>query len=327
MGKSSGGGGDSQQTVYQNTLPEYARPYFERLMSRSEAASLQPYYTYPGARIEDWNQDQLGAFQGVRDLYNAGPDPRLDFASVISGNVANLQNPYTANSFQGGIFDNNAAQFYMNPYIQNVLNVQNDMLQSRFAEQQGLRNQQAVQSGAFGGSRSAIANQVAQRGLNEQMNLMNAQGLASAFDRAGELFERDRTARLGAERFTDDSQRAAAQLGLQYGQLGLEGAQNLAGLAKLMQDMQTEKIGLLSQAGSAQQQLGQKSLDVGYQDFLNQQGWERQMLDFYSRLLHGVPVGTSGSSTTTTGGASGLQGVIGGGIAGLGLLNALGAFN
>jgi len=321
-----GGGGSEEQTVYQSSLPEYAQPYFERLMARTEASSLQPYTTYPGQRLNDFSGDQLSAFQGTRDLYNAGPDPRLGFATSAAGNVLNLQNPYNATSFNGGVFDNAAAQQYMNPYIQNVLGVQNDMLQSRFAEQQGIRNAQAVKSGAFGGSRGAIANQVAQRGLNEQMNLMNAQGMAQAYDTGATLFDRDRVARLGAERMTDESNQFLANSGLQYGQLGLQGSQAMAGLAELAQKLQTDKLGLLSQAGAAQQQLGQKSMDIGYQDFLRQEGWERQMLDYYSRLLHGVPVGQSGT-TTTSGGSSSTAGILGGGIAGLGLLNSMGAFS
>lgn len=326
MGKSSGGGGSEEQTVYQSSLPEYAQPYFERLMSRSEAASLQPYVTYPGQRLEGFSNDQLSAFQGARDLYNAGPDPRLGYATSAAGNVLNLQNPYNAASFNGGTFDNAAAQQYMDPYIQNVLNVQNDMLQSRFAEQQGMRNAQQVKSGAFGGSRGAIANQVAQRGLNEQMNLMNAQGMSNAFNTAATLFDRDRMARLGAERMTDESNQFLANSGLQYGQLGLQGSQTMAGLAQLSQKMQEDKLGLLSQAGSAQQQLNQKSHDIGYNDFLRQEGWDRQMLDFYSRLLHGVPVGQNTTTTQSSGGGSTAGSILGGGLAGLGLLNSMGAF-
>ena len=40
------GGGSSQQptqsTTYTSNLPEYARPYFERMMGRAEAESNQP---------------------------------------------------------------------------------------------------------------------------------------------------------------------------------------------------------------------------------------------------------------------------------------------
>ena len=33
----SGGGAPTQSTTYTSNLPEYARPYFERLMNRTEA--------------------------------------------------------------------------------------------------------------------------------------------------------------------------------------------------------------------------------------------------------------------------------------------------
>ena len=45
MSKGGGGGGPqtTESTVTQTNLPEYAEPYFTRLMQRSEAESLQPY--------------------------------------------------------------------------------------------------------------------------------------------------------------------------------------------------------------------------------------------------------------------------------------------
>jgi len=57
MGGGSGGGAPTQSTTYTSNLPEYARPYFERMMGRSEAESNQPYVGYQGQRLAGFTPD------------------------------------------------------------------------------------------------------------------------------------------------------------------------------------------------------------------------------------------------------------------------------
>lgn len=76
MSSGKGGGGGqappTSQTVTQTNLPEYARPYFERLMDRSEGISQQPYPTYQGARLEGLSQNQQQAITGAQNLQIPG---------------------------------------------------------------------------------------------------------------------------------------------------------------------------------------------------------------------------------------------------------------
>ena len=39
------------QTVVQTNLPKYVKPYFERLLKRTEAESKQEYNPYTGQRL------------------------------------------------------------------------------------------------------------------------------------------------------------------------------------------------------------------------------------------------------------------------------------
>jgi hypothetical protein len=65
----------------------------------------------------------------------------------------------------------------MNPYMQNVVDIQQREAQ-RTADIAGTgRNAQAVKSGAFGGSRQAIMDAEANRNLATQMGDIQAQGL------------------------------------------------------------------------------------------------------------------------------------------------------
>ncbi len=75
MGGGSGGGAPTQSTTYTSNLPEYARPYFERMMSRSEAESNQPYVGYQGQRLAGFTPDTQAGFNITRNLAAQGnPD-------------------------------------------------------------------------------------------------------------------------------------------------------------------------------------------------------------------------------------------------------------
>ena len=71
-GKGGGGGGGSpppaSQTVTQTAIPEYARPYVERMLGKSEALTdinQNPYQAYGGQRIAEFSPLQQQAFANV----------------------------------------------------------------------------------------------------------------------------------------------------------------------------------------------------------------------------------------------------------------------
>ena len=81
---SFGGGGSSQPTdttVTQTNLPEYVQPYFERLLQRGEAESLQPVTTYQGPRLAYFGPDELAAQSLSRGFGLGCTNPELVQAS------------------------------------------------------------------------------------------------------------------------------------------------------------------------------------------------------------------------------------------------------
>lgn len=116
------------------------------------------------------------------------------FANRRFDTGANLE---TAN-FRNRSFTDQNVGAYMDPYIDNVLGAQQDMATRRFQEQQAGRDASAVAAGAFGGDRRFVADSLAQRDMNEQMNLMQQQGLSSAFNTAASLINTDEARRLSA---------------------------------------------------------------------------------------------------------------------------------
>ena len=263
-------GGDVTTQSTTGDLPEYIRPYVTDMLSRSKTVSEQPYQTYQNPRLADFSGDTNAAFQGIRDVAASGT-PDIDQALATTGGIAG----YTAGNIPG--MDMNA---YMNPYTQNVLDVQKQRATQTFQEQQAGRDASAIAAGAFGGDRRFVQDSLATRDLNQQMQEMDATGLAAAVDRATGLFQQDETnCRLGST-------------------LGLDAAAQQGRLGQQQQDMRLGAAEALSGVGSKIQQRDQAGLDLAYKDFVEQRDWPSKQLSLYSQLLSGTPV-TPSSSTTT----------------------------
>lgn len=325
---SSGGGStETKSTVTQSNLPDYARPYFERLMERGEALSLSDYQPYDGPRLAEMSgatsasQDLTGqiAQQGIAGLPQA--------MQTVGGNmmagqaIAAGSDPYQFNAAQR-FTDPGVAESYMSPYMRNVLDVQKDQARRQFQSQEGARNAQAVNAGAFGGGRQAVMEGVAERGLMDRMANIEATGMQNAYQQAGQMFGADRTALMGQEQAQAGENRAAA--GQQLNALGFAGQQagQLAGFGEMGRAADIQNAQLLEALGTAQESRDQRGLDLGYEDFLRQQAYPEQQLQVLSSIMRGVPVEPS---VTQIGYApyNPLQQVMGAGLTGIGLYRGL----
>ena len=174
------------------------------MMSQSgyQAGPIQSQYG--GSNIQS-------RFRGapVRSNYRAGPIRSQYAAAPIRTGVQGFGPQDYMRAARG--FDDRSAQKYMNPYLSNVLDRQQSRATDRFNEQRASRNQQAIKSGAFGGSRQAIADSVAQREMNQSLQDMEAKGLSDAFTQAQSQFQRDRDARFKGLTSADAGQLALAK--------------------------------------------------------------------------------------------------------------------
>jgi len=288
-------GGDQTTTSTSGDLPEYIKPYVTDMLSRSKTVSEQPYQTYNNPRLANFSGDTNAAFQGIRDV-NAQGTPELDQALATTGGIAG----YQANSIPN--MDVNA---YMSPYVGNVLDVQKQRATQSFQEQQAGRDAAAVAAGAFGGDRRFVQDSLAQRDLNQQMQEMDATGLAAAFDRGTSLFQ------------TDEENR---RLGTA---LGLSGAQTQGALSQTQQDMKLGLAEALSGVGAKKQQREQAGLDMAYQDFTNQRDYPKQQAEFYRSIISSTPVTPSQTSKTTTPAPDFLSQLLGLAVGGAGIWDLL----
>jgi len=190
--------------------------------------------------------------------------------------------------------DPRVTQALMNPYTQNVLDVQNRELERQAGIASAQRGAQAARSGAFGGSRQAIENAEANRNLAGMKTANTAQALNQAYQQA------QAQQQFGANLNLQGLQGAQQGLGtaLQGGQLGL------SGIGTALQGQQ----GALSGVGAANQayQTGIQGAQAGIQG-------AQAGLAGVDRQLAGTAQGMQGAQV-------GLQGVSGA-QAGYGLAN------
>jgi hypothetical protein len=174
-----------------------------------------------------------------------------------------------------------AAQNYMNPYMQNVVDIQKREAQ-RSADIAGTqRGAQAAKSGAFGGSRQAIMDAEANRNLSQQLGDIQATGSQAAFQNAQQQFNAEQAAGLQAQQanqqagITTGGQNLSANLATQQlgTQTGLQSslanlsAEQQANVQNQASQLQTQGLSAQQamQAALANQQYGLESQKLGEQ--------------------------------------------------------------
>jgi hypothetical protein len=218
--------------------------------------------------------------------------------------------------------DPRVTQALMNPYTQNVLDVQNRELDRQASIAGTQRGAQAARSGAFGGSRQAIENAEANRNLAGMKTANTAQALNQAYQQAQQAQQ------FGANLNLQGLQGAQQGLGtaLSGGQLGLsgigtalqgqQGALSGVGQAGAMYGlgMQGSQTGIQgTQAGLAGVNAANQAYQAGIQG--SQAGMQGASIG-----LQGVDRQLAGTAQGMQGAQVGLQGVSGA-QAGYGLAN------
>ena len=374
MGK---GGGSSQHptrtTSVSPSLPEYAAPFYQRLMGRTEAESNRPYEPFGGQRFAQFSPEQQESFGIASQIGRRGVPSALRLGTLRAADVATYDQPYdagqvrsdlaaggqydtqqvrsdlagggqyTPGTFETGQFtDPNVAAQYMNPFVENVIGAQRRRAEQRFGEDvvPGLRAQ-AVQQGAFGGSRAQLQEGLARERLNERLLDQDAQLRATAFQQAQGAFMSDaeraqraqqladvsaqQAARLGITRaeLADRAAQTGARMGLAGEELGLKSAAQLAQLGGLEQQYGLREEDVLRQVGEQRQAQEQQLLDIGYSDFLSERDFPRQQLGYLSGIMHGVPVSPQSETSVYQRPPSAGQQLLGYGLGGLGLARSV----
>lgn len=287
----------TQQVITQTSIPDYAKPYVETMLGQAGSLldpAYNPYVPYTGARYAQFSPLQLQSMQGAGQLQAA---PQMQTASNIAAYAAQQglgYGNYNPMQMQRESFATpGAAQQYMSPYMQNVVDVQQREArrQADIARQQ--QQAQAVAAGAFGGSRRNIQQAEANRALQTQLGGIQAQGLQNAYQQAQQQFNQEQAQRAQAMQLMEQSRQYGAGLGLQGLQAAMSGAGQLGQLGQGQFGQNLQALQLQNQMGQQQQQQAQNILNAQYQDWLNNQNWQYKNLGFFSDILRGLPMGQS----------------------------------
>lgn len=332
-----GGGGPSSQTITQSNIPDWLRPQAEAVLGGAmqelfnvkkgedgiyDVTGVKPYVPYSAnpadyvAGFSPLQQQAMGSAAGLQMPGQFGAATQMAGMSGLGGlGTAGLAQGYAGQQAGAGAdyarmaTDPSAMQAYMSPYMQNVVDVQQQAAQRQADIANQASQAKFAQSGAFGGARQGIQQAQAAADLARQKQGIQAAGLQQAFGEAQKAQQFG--ANLGLQGL------AGAQQGLQtslggYGLLGQQ-AGVLGGLGTQQLGAQRDIIGTQAQLGGLEQQRQQSIINQAISDYAQSQQYPLQQFNAYNALLRGYAV--PGQTATTYQAAPGLAQQ----VAGLGL--------
>jgi len=288
-----------QQTQY-GFAPEIAE-YAQTMLGQAAALTdteMNPFMQYQGERVAQFSPLQNQSYQNAALMQS---QPQLQDATALAGQagLGALNTQYTFNpadfnkAFSGATTrdaqGNVTGNAMMNPYMQNVVERQQQDAQRQADIARQTQNAQAARSGAFGGSGNLIANNQLNAALMRQKGDIQATGLQNAYNQA--MGQYNTQNQLNAQQ-----QQFGAGLGLQGLQAANQSAQNLGTLGNLQYQQNMGINQLQNQYGLQQQAQMQKDVDTKYQDYLNYQNYPYKQLGFMSDIIRGAPLTQTGSS-------------------------------
>lgn len=233
-----------------STLSPYVGEYVTDALARGSALAQAPYQAYQGPLTAGASDLQNQAFAGASDIAGAG---------------------FTPTQFSGGLFDTQAAQSYMNPYIQSALDPQLRELQRQSDIQRTQDAGRLTRAGAFGGSRQAIMESEGRRNLLDKQQDVLGQGYATAYDKAMAQFNADQGRSMDAQRATEASRQYGADFGLR-------------------------SVNQLADMGATQRGITSEGLAADKAQFEEQRDFAYAMPKYQLSLLSGLPIAANTTS-------------------------------
>jgi hypothetical protein len=229
------------------------------MLNEAQAVSQQPFQAYTGTMTAPMSGNQQQAVSQASKVANDGTAQADNTAATgLIGQVAN-------NGFSGDTINK-----YMSPYTQAVTDTGVAAANKAYTQQLAGIQTGAAGSGAFGGSREAIAEATAASNNNINVGTLTAKGNADAYNSAINTWQADNATKLNA-------------------------AQAYENAGQDVTAMNSTQISDLLKTGGVSQVIAQTDLTNQYNEFMRQQNWSAQQL---SPLINAVSV-AKGSPTQT----------------------------
>lgn len=243
-------------TSQSSTLSPWVGPYVTEALGRGQALANQPYEAYTGPLTAGPTGMQQQAFAGIQSIAGTGFTPET----------------YSAPQQ----FTGQAAQQYMNPFMQAALEPQLEEMRRQADIARLADAQRLTSAGAFGGSRQAIMESEGRRNLMDMQRRAIGEGMLGAFERGREQFNLEQGRATEAQQLGEQSRRYSSEFGLK----------SLADLAAM---------------GEQQRAIEQAGLSADKQQFEEEREWAYRMPQYQLGLLQGLPIGAETVTPNTTG--------------------------
>ena len=269
-----------QQTT--TTIPDYAKPYVEELLGSAQGLTdinQNPYMQYMGDRVAQFTPLQQQSYENAGLMQTA---PQLQDATALAG-MAGLGALNTQYTFKPSSFTSKDFDAISNPYMQSVVERQQQDATRQAAIAGQAQQAQAARSGAFGGSGDYLMRAQAAGNLARQKGDIQALGLSNAYNQAMQQYNTQ-------YQQNAQQQQYGAGLGLQGLQTANQAAQNLGNLGNTQYQQNMGINQMQNKYGGQQQQQMQNVLNNQYQDYLNYQNYPYKQLGFMSDMLRGLPL-------------------------------------
>ena len=324
-----------QATQGQTILPEWYTNYAQELLANQRAVMMRPFPAPPMPRVAEFSPTQQQSFQQVGQAAQSF-QPALTQATQATegalsapGGLAAAQ-PYLAQAGQSTVSNIGG---YMNPYVEGVVDRIGELgarnLRERIMPEVEGRYIAAGQLGFGGrqqgaGTPSGMLTDTARAIRDTQDDILGRQteALRAGYGEAASLASGD-LSRMGALASTAGGFTNADR------NVQLGGAQQLAGLGQMQQQLGLAGAGALGGVGQMQQDQAQRNLDAAYEDFLRQQNYPQEQIDAalatFRGVQPGIPTATQeygivpsdqpaqyrpGTAETIAGGLAGLGGLL-----------------
>ena len=264
-----GGGGSPppppavQTQVQQSEFPSELKPFISDIFGKAQAIQEQReeegFQAFEGPLQAQFDPAQTRAFEQIEQLPGA-TQPLFDEATTLAREATRSPT------------DPQEVASFMNPFLRNVTDIQKREAQRIGDVEEQQLAAQAAQAGAFGGSRAAILEAERQRNLAQQLDDIEARGLAASFQDAQQRLANQRS-REGA------------------------GAAQLAALGSAIPAQQLKELGALSGVGAARQTQAQRGIDLARQEFEAEEAFPLRTLQEFSSILRGFPIEPTRTTT------------------------------
>ena len=261
----------ADQTVRQEAitlLPEYQETFLKDLLASTTARAQDPTYIperqvaalTPGQQAAiDLGYGGVGAYM---PMLQAGEATLGAGAGAIEQGIGTALSGAPMLMGSAAAYDPRSYQQFMDPYMEDVVQrAQADIARQGDIQAQNVRGQ-AVRSGAFGGSRQAVAEQELNRNIMDQQARTGAQLRSQGFNTAQQMAQNAFQNQMARQQ---SAAQIFGQLGQGIGALGSSLAKtglSQAALGEAAQTGQQKDINALLSLGGLEQQQAQQMMEA-----------------------------------------------------------------